>query len=331
MPETKKRKKNYYITSKNKRPRTSDVLKPGKQGFVVTCSDPRERKDTVMEAYRILNEYADKKYGPENIVQNNEDEEDLNIEDALQKEVSDIRTANSKGAERRFQNLPTKSKSVIFINANIEDSPSILLDEIYLDLIDTQIKRTKHCLRFLPVVCTCYAKTDEIIKFVKQTIEPVFVEQKEHEIIKFSIVWKTRCNNSVKRDDVLPPILDFIFSKVEHVTDYNNPEIVVNIDIIGNICCIGLLKNFVKFKKYNIDLVVLTCEKDVEESIDKDGEESIDKDGKESIDKDGEKSIDKDEEESIDKDGEKVVLDANGSDKKEKEELVEDEKIYNIY
>lgn len=256
MPDSKKRKKkSYYIVSK--RPRHMENLRPGKHGFVVTCMDIRHRKNTITEVYSILNEYADRLYGPEDIISTKDDEEEgeENLEDALQKEVSDIKTANSKGAVRRFQNLPTKGKNVIFISTTLED-PTFLLNEIYNDLITTQIKKTKYCLRFLPVIATCYAKTDEIIKTVKQIIEPIFVEQEEHEVKKFCVVWKTRCNNAVKRDDVLPPILDFIFSKVEHKTDYNNPEIAVNIDVIGNTCCIGLLHNFVKFRKYNIDMVV---------------------------------------------------------------------------
>jgi len=245
------------MVAKNKRPRTEEILRPGRQGFLITCANVHERKNTVMEAYRILNEYADKKYGPENILQNNNDDEDEdeNIEDALQKEVSGIKSSNAKGAERRFQSLPTKSKNTIFINANIED-PTSLLNEIFEDLISSQIKKTRTCLRFLPVMYTCYAKTDEIIKCAKKCIEPVFVNQTELEIIRFCIVWKTRCNNSLKRDDVLPPLVDYIFSEVEHITDYNAPQLVVNIDVVGNICCIGLLKNFMEFKKYNIDLVV---------------------------------------------------------------------------
>ena len=300
MPESKKRKKNYYKVISNKRSRNSEELRPGMQGYVITYNNFKERRNTVHEAYRILNEYADIKYGPENPVkaEDDDDNNEINLETALQKEVSDIKKANAKGAPRRFENVSTKAKNVIFIKTNIPEIPE-LLDEIYADLLSTQIKKTKYCLRFLPVVCTCYAKTDNIIKCTKQCVESVFVEQFQHKIIRFCIVWKTRCNNSVKRDDVLPPILDYIYSKKEHVTDYNDPEIVMNIDVIGNICCIGFLRNYVKFKKYNIDLIVQTTEVVAEEK-----NVGI-TDDKETADSD----VEKDELESKEPEKEKVEID----------------------
>jgi tRNA acetyltransferase TAN1 len=65
----KRKSKGWYRKQAylNKRQKT-DVpaghrLAPGQKGFLITCND-RER-DAVKESYNILNEYADKLYGPE--------------------------------------------------------------------------------------------------------------------------------------------------------------------------------------------------------------------------------------------------------------------------
>jgi len=140
------------------------------------------------------------------------------------------------------------------------------------------------------------------------------VDQKEHQVLHFCIVWKTRCNNSLKRDDILPPLCDYIFSKVEHITDYNNPELVVNIEVTGNMCCIGLLKNFFKFKKYNIDLLVQNTtsgtdqkEKEPESSEIKTGEISEENEAEHIVDDSVEKKINCDKEQEDNTNKEAIV------------------------
>lgn len=63
----KKRPKSYYIKCANKKPkRDSWKLEVGMKGFLVTCNN--NEKGAVRDAYNILNEYADKLYGPEKVV-----------------------------------------------------------------------------------------------------------------------------------------------------------------------------------------------------------------------------------------------------------------------
>lgn len=60
-----KRPKNFYVQLAKKQKKYHSVLSPGLTGFLCTCND-RER-DCVIEAYNILNEYADQMYGKEEI------------------------------------------------------------------------------------------------------------------------------------------------------------------------------------------------------------------------------------------------------------------------
>ena len=64
----KKRKKGYYIKcAKGKKAKYSHVLEAGIQGFIITCNNAE--RQAVKDAYSLLNEYADKLYGPEKVVQ----------------------------------------------------------------------------------------------------------------------------------------------------------------------------------------------------------------------------------------------------------------------
>lgn len=63
MGKRKAKKKSYY--KKMKRGKFERFLLPGMKGFLITCGNKAEN-DAVRDAYNILNEYADKLYGPEN-------------------------------------------------------------------------------------------------------------------------------------------------------------------------------------------------------------------------------------------------------------------------
>jgi len=259
MPGQGKKRKGYYIqAAKGKVARKCNDLRSGCKGFLVSCNNGKKNShEATLEAYRILNEYGDLKYGAE---KKEDDDDDVggddNLEDALKKAVSEIKQSNAKGAARRFQRLNCKLNSCIFIQADLPD-PTELIDTIYEDLLATQVRKTRRCLRFLPVHRTCYASREKIVETVKEVCKPIFVEQAEEKLFRFCFLWKVSANSSpLSREDIYEELCEYVFSKHQHTTDYTDPEIAINIHVIGNTCCIGVLTNYVKFCKYNIDIIV---------------------------------------------------------------------------
>ena len=63
MQESKKRKKKSYYCQKKKSKNDHD-LEVGLKGFLITCN--KNEAKTVVEAYKLFNEYADQLYGPDN-------------------------------------------------------------------------------------------------------------------------------------------------------------------------------------------------------------------------------------------------------------------------
>ena len=259
MPGQGKKRKGYYIQSAKGKVRKCNDLRPGCKGFLISCNGGKHNcHEATLEAYRILNEYADIKYGPEKKEVEEEDVDgDMNIEDALQKEVSDIKKSNAKGAPRRFQRMNCKINNSIFIQSDLQD-PTELLDVIYEDIISTQIRKTKRCQKFLPVHQTCYASREKIVETVKEVCKPIFVEQGDTEkAYRFCFMWKVSSNSSpLSREEVYQEAVDYVYSKQKHIFDSTDPEIAINIHVIGNTCCVGVLRNYAKFNKYNIDMAV---------------------------------------------------------------------------
>jgi len=60
MSDARKRKKSYYCQAK-RQCGSRQMLDVGLKGFLITCN--RMEKQTVREAYNVLNEYSSKLYG----------------------------------------------------------------------------------------------------------------------------------------------------------------------------------------------------------------------------------------------------------------------------
>ena len=105
-------------------------MAPGHQGFLLT-SNNRE-KDSIREAYNLLNEYADTLYGRvskdkavDGTVKKEEEEEGDNgteIEDELKKEMEDLKK-EAVSTEKRFQSVQTGVKSCCFIKTTVKSKP----------------------------------------------------------------------------------------------------------------------------------------------------------------------------------------------------------------
>ncbi|XP_064618188.1 THUMP domain-containing protein 1-like [Liolophura sinensis] len=268
----KKRSKAYYIKCAKQKKFKRNVLDVEMKGFLVTCNSHEDQ--AVRECYNLLNEYADKLYGPEQLSGEkssaaggndelgnsdaDESEED-DIETALQKEVRALK--ETKPTERRFQRLDCSAKNCLFIKANVED-PSKLGHEILSDIATTQILKSRFALRLLPVQVTCKAFVEDIMQAAEALLEPHF-RLPFGESLTFSVLFKSRNNNSLSRDKVVPRIGQLIKDMNPlNSCDYHTPDRVVLVEVLCKICCLSVVRDFYKLRKYNLHEVA--CVKSAE-------------------------------------------------------------------
>ncbi|CAH2307174.1 THUMP domain-containing 1 [Pelobates cultripes] len=249
----KKRGKSQYVGNA-KRQRGCRQLEVGMQGILITCN-MNERK-CVGEAYSLLNEYGEQLYGAEKLHKDHdgasESEDDDDVEAALKKEVDEIRTSTEKNL-RRFQSVDSGANNVVFIRTlNVE--PEKLVHHILKDLYTTKKKKTRVILRMLPVSGTCKAFPEDLRKYAEKFFEPWFKAPNKG---TFQIVYKARNNNHMNRDDVIKDLAGIVGSQnPENKVDLNNPEYTIVVEIIKNICCLSVVKDYILFRKYNLQEVV---------------------------------------------------------------------------
>ena len=251
MPsEKRKAKRQQYLNAvkKSKKYANGMVLKEDMKGFLLTCNN--REKETVREGYNLLNEYADKIFGPE-IKQNDEEAEDEDdIDAALDKEKASLQAANDKPkTQRRFQQVESGANNCVFIKTAI-DAPGKLVEAIVNDLNETKVQKCRFILRMLPILGTCKAY-EKNIEELAQSVIPSFV--KDDDDRTFCVLFKTRNTNQVSREDVFRVIGGVMRSlDGEWRVDLTSPGVCVVVEVIRTICCIGVVRKFYDRKKYNL-------------------------------------------------------------------------------
>ena len=187
--------------------------------------------------------------------------EEEDMEAALKKEVTALKK-DMRSEERRFQVVRSGSNNCVFVKTTIE-RPDELVHTIFTDVQKTQTSKSRFILRLQPVIASCKADEEKIVKLAEDVL-PAFLgeEQGGH---TFSINFKVRNNNGVRRDNILPLLAGVVSDMCKgNKVNLDAPELVVSVDVIRTVCCIGVLKDFVRFRKYNLQEIVLVKDKEGE-------------------------------------------------------------------
>ncbi|CAI5792116.1 domain-containing 1 [Podarcis lilfordi] len=257
----KRRPKAQYLhAAKRARPGGSRQLEPGMCGILITCN-MNERK-CVAEAYSLLGEYGEQLYGPEQFTDQDEsrlsgnEEDDDDAETALKKEVNQIRTSTEQKL-RRFQSVESGANNVVFIRT-LGVEPEKLVHHILQDMKATKKKKTRVILRMLPVSGTCKAFLEDMKQYSETFFEPWFKSPRKG---TFQIVYKARNNSHLSREEVIKELAGVVgHLNPENKVDLSNPEFTIVVGIIKNICCLSVVKDYILFRKYNLQEVVKSKE-----------------------------------------------------------------------
>ncbi|KAM7296623.1 THUMP domain-containing protein 1 [Ixodes scapularis] len=238
--EGKKRKKNYYCDMSKKRHKGClDKVGAGMKGFLATFE--RSEFHATKDCYELLNEYADKLWGPEK-----KDEGIVkDVEDELADELKELK--ESSNLPRRFKKMSTEVAGNFFVSTTV-DEPGRLTTSIFSDLKECQSQRSRFLLRLLPVQLTCKANTEAIQKAVKTVLSTY-----EDDDRTFLVAKKVRHNNDLSRASLLTDVVEAVrATKPKWIGELRQPELVIMLDVQKTICFVSILPNYLEFKKYNL-------------------------------------------------------------------------------
>lgn len=282
----KKRKKNYYKTFAKKR--KVGTLETDMTGFLVTFE--RSEFQAAKDCYELLNEYADKIWGPE---KPEATDSKASIEDDLAAELSELK--ESKDKARRFQKVKTDVAGNFFITTTVDD-PGRLVTTIFEDLKAKHEQRSRFIQRLLPVQTTCKAHLDTM----KKTVETVLASYDDSGSpeVAYLVAGKIRHNSSLQHNPMLQEIVQVVkTAKPLWTGELRKPDLVLMIDVLHNICCISLMPRYLEFRKYNL-LEVTKPQPDAEAPKEPSAFADVPKDEHEAKDKEAEADKETDREEN---------------------------------
>ena len=183
-----------------------------------------------------------------------DDDEEEDVSTALLKEVAALKET-SKPSQRRFQQVRSGAKNILFIKTTVED-PVRLAHHIFSDVYESGKSTSRFIMRLLPVDGTCKIHTDlkDFEKMCRTLLAPHF---EVNHGPTYCVMFKARNNNQIKKNDIYDSVGTIIeemntYSRVE----FNKPDIIINVDVICTVCCVGVVKDFNKFRRYNLQEVV---------------------------------------------------------------------------
>ncbi|XP_066250402.1 THUMP domain-containing protein 1 homolog [Euwallacea similis] len=215
------------------------------KGFLCSCNN--REKDCVRETYNILNKYADIMWPPQPLESGTAPAE---IEEDLEGELKQLRALKTE--EKRFQVVDSGAKNFLFIKTTLEE-PVKLAESILQDISLKKTQETRFLLRLVPVETTCKA----FIKDIEKAFEPLCEKYFGSENMSYSIVFNHRNNDSVSRDEVIKIIAECVAKtgeekNLEHKVNLKNANVSIIIEVIRGFAFLGVVPNFIKYKKYNL-------------------------------------------------------------------------------
>ena len=202
--------------------------------------------------------------------QESESEDDCeDIEQALKKEVDSLK--NIAPREKRFQNVATKAKNLVFIRTTLDDTVKVVTT-VMEDIALRKLKRARYAARMLPIVGTCKAQTAAIAELAKSTLSFYFSQENPSRPASFTVMFKARNNNGTTcgKESVIPAIKHEILKiNPDMKFSWSEFDVAVLVEIVCTTCCLGLAPGYDRLRKFNFqELAQGPRTKNVEKSND---------------------------------------------------------------
>ena len=234
--------------TKNKTQKKLEDLKETMTGFLI-FTDKNKEKNSIKDAYNILNEVIEELY-PNLFKEEKKNEEEKTNIDKLDSELNKI-----KNTKKFFYNFDTHCKGVVFIKVDKEYKNIIYPKECIIHIFN-KIKEDKESIskfitKFLPIEIAMQAKIELFKEKGKEIILNFFNNLNSENKKSWKIEFRCRNNNSIYKNDYLNFIFGLI-DKDKFYVDYKKPDYTILIEITNNLLCLSILEKYSEYKNYNI-------------------------------------------------------------------------------
>lgn len=241
--------------------RRREELKDNLKGFLI-MTDRNKEKNSIRDAYNILNDIIEEHFASELNKSNIETERNNKfnqITDEFEKEILQLKTKKNY-----FFSFDTHCNGVVFIKIAKEYEEHIdpikISTIIMNKVINTKEPLSKTITKFIPIELAVKAKYDIFKEKAPSVIQKYFYKPNEGEEQRkrsWKLEFRARNNNAVSKDSYMSFVSEII-GKEYYYVDYNNPEMTVLLEITNDLLCLSVLENYREYKCYNIQALSKT-------------------------------------------------------------------------
>ncbi|TGZ81196.1 hypothetical protein EX30DRAFT_306517 [Ascodesmis nigricans] len=226
-------------------------IEAGFKGIFATCDRGKEGK-CVSEMYGLLEDCAEKLYGLKNGEEEDAEQSDdggiEDIEAALKKEMAELEGEGKKKKDKKIASVKIDADCVLFFRLKSPCDPVEMVTELCKSAQTTGNRRMKFLSRLTPVELTGKATLESIEKVAATVLKPHFHDGQEG--LKFAIRPTSRNHHVLKRDEIIRCVAKCVGPK--HTVDLKNYDLLILVEIYKNICGISVVKDFEKYRKFNL-------------------------------------------------------------------------------
>ena len=226
-------------------------VEPGMKGILISCFRKRESA-CVLEAYNLFDQFYEIPDRSNSNEQASSDAREIPVEEQVENELKMLR--NKKEKSKPFLNIPLGDlECLVFIKTCPQIRPSTFVQTVLDDALANKIRKTRYCHRMIPLDASCYANMTDLKKTFELFISEYFSASQPSKT--YCLLIESRFNSSLSKDEIIRELPAMIPSI--HQVKFYNPDLTVVIQIFKNICAISILKDYARFKKYNIQQCLL--------------------------------------------------------------------------
>ncbi|EPQ31132.1 uncharacterized protein PFL1_01321 [Pseudozyma flocculosa PF-1] len=192
------------------------------------------------------------------------------IEAQIQAELAELRGDTSAGGPskkaktehkdkddgtptQRFKKIETDTECLNFISCARPIDPYTMVYAVLEEVERTGEPRSRFVQRLSPVTDTCSAHPTQVTQLANRVIPTFFPP--DGPARSFKIDPRIRSHNTLTRDSLIQIIAASIPREGGHYADLKKPDVWIIVEVHKNVCAIGVVRDYERFKKLNVQSV----------------------------------------------------------------------------
>ncbi|WBW70967.1 tRNA acetyltransferase Tan1 [Schizosaccharomyces osmophilus] len=219
-------------------------IEKNESGILITVPRGKERQAS-NEIINVFSQHVATLW-PETIGSEETDDEEGDLEDAISRELEEMKE-KKKSKKELLTPILIDIQCVVFIKTRSPVDPVKLVE--YTCKEGRTKKMTRFTQRLTPIVRTTGASIEDLENLASEVLKPHFHEGQQS--LKFAVQATIRNHSVIKKDDIYRSIAKCVGH--DHKVDLKNYDLLIVVQVFKNIIGMSVVKDYEQLRRYNLN------------------------------------------------------------------------------